>query len=144
MKIISGKTLASMAGALVLTVGLAATGSAQTMMPASGSSQGMMGGMHRGQGGPGDMRGMMSCMHAMQGMQGMRGMQGAQGTAGAPCARVKGMHAIEATVTAADAKTGVVDVQSGGRALKLQFPGLTQDSLKRGDKITVMMAYSKP
>lgn len=141
MKIVSGKTLASMAGALVLAFGMIVTGSAQNMMPASGSSQGMMGGMHRGQGGPGDMRGMMSCMHAMQGMQGMRGMQGA---AGAPCARVKGMHAIEATVTAADAKTGVVDVQSGGRALKLQFPGLTQDSLKRGDKITVMMAYSKP
>jgi uncharacterized protein involved in copper resistance len=55
-----------------------------------------------------------------------------------------GMHAMPATVTAADANTGIVDVTAGGMALKLHFPPPAVASLKAGDQITVHMGYSKP
>ncbi|WP_108471262.1 hypothetical protein [Rhodanobacter thiooxydans] len=55
-----------------------------------------------------------------------------------------GMHMMPATVTAADAKTGMVGVTSEGMALKLHFPPATMASLKAGDKITLHMGFSKP
>lgn len=125
MKAFSSRTLGSMAGALVLALGMVATGSAQTTMPTSGSSQGMMGGMH--------------------GMQNMKCEQGAKGM---QCmhmgVHMQGMHTMEATVTSVDAKTGIVEVNTEDGTLKLHFPGLSNGDLKSGDKITIMMAYSKP
>lgn len=59
-------------------------------------------------------------------------------------ASVKGRHVMPATVTAADASTGIVDVDAGGMALKLHFPPAAMKGLKAGDKITVHMAFSQP
>lgn len=55
-----------------------------------------------------------------------------------------GMHMMPATVTAADTTTGVVDVMTGGMALKVHFPPKAMASLKAGDKITLHMGFSKP
>ena len=55
-----------------------------------------------------------------------------------------GMHQMPATVTAADAKTGMVDVTTEGMALKVHFPPSAMASLKAGDKITLHMGFSKP
>lgn len=57
---------------------------------------------------------------------------------------VMGMHMMPATVTAADAKTGVVEVTSEGMSLKVHFPPSAMASLKVGDKITLHMGFSKP
>ena len=64
----------------------------------------------------------------------MKGMHG----------NMMGMHMMPATVTAADAKTGMVDVTSEGMALKVHFPPSAMASLKAGDKITLHMGFSKP
>ncbi|WP_231381711.1 hypothetical protein [Rhodanobacter sp. OR87] len=58
--------------------------------------------------------------------------------------KMMGMHMMPATVTAADAKTGMVDVTSEGMALKVHFPPSAMASLKAGDKITLHMGFSKP
>ncbi|WP_237711902.1 hypothetical protein [Rhodanobacter sp. 115] len=55
-----------------------------------------------------------------------------------------GMHMMPATVTAADAKTGVVEVTTEGMALKVHFPPSAMAGLKAGDKITLHMGFSKP
>lgn len=55
-----------------------------------------------------------------------------------------GMHMMPATVTAADAKTGVVEVTSEGMSLKVHFPPSAMVGLKVGDKITLHMGFSKP
>jgi hypothetical protein len=55
-----------------------------------------------------------------------------------------GMHMMAATVTAIDAKTGLVDVTAGSMALKLHFPPASLASLKAGDKITLHLGFSKP
>ena len=49
-----------------------------------------------------------------------------------------------ATVTEADAKTGIVDVTSDGMTLKVHFPPSAMAHLKAGDKITLHMGFSKP
>lgn len=54
------------------------------------------------------------------------------------------MHKMPATVTAADAKTGVVDVTTEGMTLKLHFPPASVAKLKSGDKITLHMGYTMP
>ncbi len=64
----------------------------------------------------------------------MKGMHG----------NMMGMHMMPATVTAADAKTGMVDVTSEGMALKVHFPPTAMANLKAGDKITLHMGFSKP
>lgn len=65
----------------------------------------------------------------------MKGMHG----------NMMGMHRMPATVTAADAKTGMVDVTiEGMAALKVHFPPSAMASLKAGDKITLHMGFSKP
>ncbi|MDE1939865.1 MAG: hypothetical protein KGI68_12660, partial [Alphaproteobacteria bacterium] len=46
-----------------------------------------------------------------------------------------GMHTMPATVTALDTKTGIVDVNSDGMALKLHFPPASLADVKVGDKI---------
>lgn len=74
-----------------------------------------------------------SSMHAEHaGM--MKGMHG----------DMKSMHKMPATVTMADAKTGMVEAESEGMALKLHFPPATMAGLKAGDKITLHMGFSKP
>ncbi|MCK9537757.1 hypothetical protein [Dokdonella sp.] len=81
---------------------------------------------------PPDRMGKMGAMHSdMQGMQGMRG-------------NVMGMHKMPATVTSADAKTGIVHVTSAGMELTLHFPPPTMAELKAGDKITLHLGYTKP
>ena len=54
-----------------------------------------------------------------------------------------GMHVMAVTVTALDAKTGLVDVTTGGMALKLHFPPASLADVKVGDKLSVHMAFSK-
>lgn len=124
------KTTLSLA-ALVLALATAGTASAQTTPQSAGSTQSTMGSMHGG-------------MH----MQDMQNMKCEQGINGMQCmhmgVHMQGMHTMQATVTSADAKTGIVEVNADGMALRLPFPGLSSDDLKSGDKITVMMAYSKP
>ena len=56
---------------------------------------------------------------------------------------MQGMHTMAATVTDADAKTGIVDVMSGGMALKVHFPPAAMGNLKPGDHIGLYMAYSQ-
>jgi hypothetical protein len=74
----------------------------------------------------------------MQGGMGM-GMRGGMGMAG-----VMGQHTMPATVTAVDTKTGVVDVNSEGFALKMHYPAASVADLKAGDKITLHLGFSKP
>lgn len=54
------------------------------------------------------------------------------------------MHKMPATVTAVDAKTGLVDVTAGGMALKVHFPPASMATLKVGDKITLHLGYTSP
>lgn len=55
-----------------------------------------------------------------------------------------GMHAMPATVTSVDSKTGLVDADAEGMALKVHFPPPAVANLKTGDKITLHLSYSKP
>ena len=118
MKNMSRKLLVSTLGSLALIMALGGTALAQDTMPTS-SGQGMnkMGAMHSD----------MNTMHKDM----RKNMMGS-------------MHMMPATVTAADTTTGVVDVMSGGMALKVHFPPKSMASLKAGDKITLHMGYSKP
>jgi hypothetical protein len=54
-----------------------------------------------------------------------------------------GMHDMPATVTEVDHKTGVVEVESGNMQLKVHFPANAVADLKKGDKITLHMGFSK-
>src|SRR3546814_18981348 len=51
-----------------------------------------------------------------------------------------GMHTMPASVTAADAKTGVVDVTTEGMAMKVIFPPCAMASFKSGDIITLPLS----
>ena len=78
-----------------------------------------------------------------QGMsQGMA--QGGMGMRGMDMSHMMGEHMMPATVTAVDAKTGVVDVSSEGFALKMHYPAASVANLKAGDKITLHLGFSKP
>ena len=121
MTTMSRKSLVSMLGSLALVLALGGSAWAQDT-PTTGSPQSMdkMGAMHS------DMKSMHKDMH-----KNMR-------------KNMMGMHMMPATVTAADTKTGVVDVMTEGMALKVHFPPKAMASLKAGDKITLHMGYSKP
>jgi hypothetical protein len=54
------------------------------------------------------------------------------------------MHTMPATVTSVDDKTGLVEVNSAGMALKLHFPPSSLNGLKTGDKITLHLGFTKP
>jgi len=54
------------------------------------------------------------------------------------------MHTMPATVTSVDQKTGVVEVNSAGMALKVHFPPASVADLKTGDKITLHLGFTKP
>ena len=58
-------------------------------------------------------------------------------------ANVPNMHMMPATVTAVDAKTGIVDVMSEGMSLKVHFPASAVANLKVGDKINVKCHTAK-
>lgn len=118
MSIMSSKSLVSLLGSLALAVAFGGTALAQDTMPA-GRPQNMdkMGAMHS------DMQGMHKDMRKN---------------------RMGSMHMMPATVTSADTTTGIVDVMSGGMALKVHFPPKSMASLKAGDKITLHMGFSKP
>lgn len=55
-----------------------------------------------------------------------------------------GMHDMAATVSAVEAKTGIIDVTAGGMALKLHFPPASLAKVKAGDAITLHLAFTKP
>jgi hypothetical protein len=57
---------------------------------------------------------------------------------------MRGMHAMPATVSSVDTKTGIVEADAEGMSLKLHFPPTSVADLKAGDKITLHMGYSKP
>ncbi|WEN15765.1 hypothetical protein PY254_03575 [Rhodanobacter sp. AS-Z3] len=117
MTIMSRKAMISMLGSLALAFTVGGSAWAQDTMPAgSPHSMDKMGAMH------GDMKDMHKNMHK----------------------DMMGMHMMPATVTAADATTGVVDVMAGAMALKVHFPPTAMANLKAGDKITLHMGYSKP
>jgi hypothetical protein len=77
--------------------------------------------------------------------------QDKMGTMASPKEHMKGMHShmmgkhtMPATVTSVDAKTGLVEVDSEGMALKVHFPPSSVADLKTGDKITLHLGFSKP
>jgi hypothetical protein len=76
-------------------------------------------------------------------MQGQM-MQGGMMQGGMMGARMKGMHVMAVTVTALDAKTGLVDASSGNMALKLHFPPASLADVKAGDKLSVHLSFTKP
>lgn len=53
------------------------------------------------------------------------------------------MHMMPATVTSVDQKTGMVEVNSEGMALKVHFPPASLNGLKAGDKITLHLGFTK-
>ena len=118
MTIMSRKSLVPLLGSLALAFAFGGSAWAQVTMP-TGSPQNMdkMSAMHTD----------MNSMHKDT----RKNMMGS-------------MHMMPATVTTADTKTGVVDVMSGGMALKVHFPPTSMASLKAGDKITLHMGFSKP
>lgn len=73
-------------------------------------------------------------MDKMAAHEGMKGMNDAN---------VQGMHTMPATITTIDSKTGIVDVNAGGMALKVHFPPTAVANLKAGDHITLHMGFSK-
>ncbi len=78
-------------------------------------------------------------MNGMQRMDEMDRMNGMHHTG-----KMMGMHKMPATVTAADASTGIVDVSADGMAMKVHFPPTAMEDLKPGDKITLYLGFSKP
>ena len=54
-----------------------------------------------------------------------------------------GMHDMPATVTSVDHKTGLVEVESENMKLKVHFPSTAIADLKKGDKISLHLGYSK-
>jgi hypothetical protein len=68
-------------------------------------------------------------------MQGMAGMQG--------MGAMLGQHMMPVTITAIDAKTGLVDATAGSMTLKLHFPPPSLAGMKAGDKISVHLAFHK-
>ncbi|MBL6612378.1 MAG: hypothetical protein ISS15_20990 [Alphaproteobacteria bacterium] len=55
-----------------------------------------------------------------------------------------GMHDMAVTVTTVDAKTGMVDANAGGMALKVHFPPAALSGVKAGDHITLHLSFTKP
>ena len=94
---------------------------------------------------------LLALLLAAGGLQAQDTMPAPAQSAGAPMRHhggmmknMQGMHAMPATVTATDPKTGTVDVTAGGMALKVHFPPAAMASLKSGDQITLHMGFSKP
>jgi hypothetical protein len=56
---------------------------------------------------------------------------------------MKGTHVMAFTVTAVDARTGVVEGTADGLSLKLHFPPSSLGVVKPGDQLQVMLAFSK-
>ena len=54
-----------------------------------------------------------------------------------------GMHDMQATVTEVDHKTGMVDVDSMNMKLKVHFPANSVADLKKGDKITLHLGFTR-
>lgn len=79
--------------------------------------------------------GQMGTMHHPESMGSMNSMGGMHHNAS--------MHMMPATVTSVDAKTGMVEVNSDGMALKLHFPPASLNGLKAGDKITLHLGFTK-
>jgi hypothetical protein len=56
----------------------------------------------------------------------------------------QGAHAMGGSVTSVDHATGLIDVISDGIKMRLHFPPDTIKDLKRGDKITLHLGFTKP
>ena len=61
----------------------------------------------------------------------------------ASSAMAMGTHDMPATVTEVDHKTGMVDVESMNMKMKVHFPANTVADLKKGDKITLHLGFTK-
>ncbi|HYK79676.1 MAG TPA: hypothetical protein VEU95_08605 [Micropepsaceae bacterium] len=72
------------------------------------------------------------------------GSMGGMNMSGMNMPGMMGMHDMAATVSTVDAKTGMVDVDAGGMALKLHFPPASLATVKAGDHITVHLGFTKP
>jgi len=57
--------------------------------------------------------------------------------------KMSGMHDMPATVTSVDQKTGIVAVESEGMKLKVHFPSSAIADLKKGDKISLHLGFTK-
>lgn len=55
-----------------------------------------------------------------------------------------GTHDMSASVKAVDSKTGLVDVNADGLALKIHFPPAALMNVKAGDHVTLHLAFTKP
>ena len=64
-------------------------------------------------------------------------------TAMADTSGMMGSHDMPATVLNVDHKTGIVDVESENMKLKVHFPSSAIADLKKGDKISLHLGYSK-
>jgi len=111
-----------------MLAGLSGIAQAQPPANAPSSQQGTM------------MQGPMMQGQMMQG--GM--MQGGMMQGGMMGAHMMGMHVMTVTVTALDAKTGLVDASAGNIALKLHFPPASLADVKAGDKLSVHLSFTKP
>lgn len=109
--------------ALGMLAGLSGIAQAQPPANAPSSQQGTM------------MQGPMMQGQMMQGGMMQGGMMGAH---------MMGMHVMTVTVTALDAKTGLVDASAGNIALKLHFPPASLADVKAGDKLSVHLSFTKP
>ena len=69
--------------------------------------------------------------------------QGGMMMQGGMMGNIMGMHIMAMTVTALNAKTGLVDANAGGMALKLHFPPASLAGVKVGDKLSVHLGFSK-
>lgn len=54
------------------------------------------------------------------------------------------MHLMPGTVIKADPKTGLLDVNSHGYALRLHYPPASLAGIKPGDKVTLHLGFTKP
>lgn len=79
--------------------------------------------------------GQMGGMHHSDSMGSMNSMSGMHHNAS--------MHTMPATVTSVDSKTGMVEVNAAGMALKVHFPPASLEGLKSGDKITLHLGFTK-
>jgi hypothetical protein len=76
---------------------------------------------------------------AAQGTTGMHGEEQSSTTEGAEM----GEHTMPATVSSVNHKNGIVHVTSEGMKLVVHFPTTAVSELKKGDKITLHLGYSK-
>jgi Cu/Ag efflux protein CusF len=85
---------------------------------------------------------LLTALPAMaQGMAGMHDMAHMNDKMGAS---KDNMHLMPGSVIKADPKTGLLDVNSHGHALRLHFPPASLAGIKPGDKVTLHLGFTRP